>query len=116
MEAARELIAALCQRAQTRTVDTMTQDPVVHQSSSGQSQEESTPAVHHSTPPDASSSDPRSAKGTGDAVERAAPMEYSDWLDEDFDFGVVPARQVDAISTSFQSSGRASPTPYDFDE
>lgn len=93
----------------------MTQDDVVHQSS-GQPEEESTPAVHHSTVPDASSSDPRSAERAGDVVERAAPLEYSDWLDEDLDFGVVPARQVDTLSTSFQSSGRASPTPYDFDE
>lgn len=94
----------------------MTQDDVVHQSSSGQSPEESTAAVHDSTVPDASSSDPRSAKRTGNEVERAAPMEYSDWLDEDSDFGVVPARQVDTLSASFQSSERASPTPYDFDE
>lgn len=116
METARELIAALCQRAQTRTIDAMNQDDVAHQDSSGQPQEESTPAVHHSTVSDASSSDPPSSKRTGDVVERAAPMEYSDWLDEDFDFAVVPARQVGTLSASFQSLGRATPTPYDFDE
>jgi len=116
MEAARRLIAALCQRAQTWTVDGMTQDDVVHEGSSGQSREESTPAVHQSTVPDASSSDPRSAKRTGDVVERAAPTEYSDWLDEDFDLGVVPARQVGTLRARFRFSGRATPTPYDFDE
>jgi hypothetical protein len=43
-------------------------------------------------------------------------MEYTDWLDEDWDIGVVPARQVGVLNVRFHSAGRASPIPYDFDE
>lgn len=94
----------------------MAQDDAVHQDTSRQPEEGPTPVVHHSTTPDRSSSDPRSAKRTGDAVERATPTEYSDWLNGDFDLDVVPAPRVGTLPASFRYSGRATPTPYEFDE
>jgi hypothetical protein len=95
----------------------MAQDDVVHHSADRQPEEVPTPVVHHPTTPDRSSSVPRSAKATGDAAAgRATPTEYSDWLDGDFDLDVLPARRVGAMAARFRCSGRAVPTPYDFDE
>ena len=89
----------------------MAQDDVVHQDTSRQPEEGPTPVVHHSTTPDRSSSDPRSAKETGDAVQRATPTEYADWLDGDFDLDVVPALERATFRRAFGTPAEQFPHP-----
>jgi len=93
----------------------MAQDDAVHQTGSEPSQDDASSAIHPTTIPGASSCDAPLGKMSADAVKRAPPSEYADWMDQDEEFDVVPARRIGAIAATLRSSGRATPTPYDFD-
>ena len=82
----------------------MAQHDTTQHDSSGHAHAESTPAVHSPTVPAES------------GPTRAAPVVYSDWLDEDVEFDILPAPLSGTLHARFELLGKASPTPYDFDE
>ena len=94
---------------QTPIGNPMARHQATHHGGSEQAPDDPAPTVH--PPAGVAATSP-----TEHGPARAVPVVYTDWLDEGVEFDILPTPQAGTLHARFELFGKASPTPYDFDE